>query len=96
MKYLRKPTFGPLAEIVETDKPLEPYEVAELIKGLAHTLTIAHLHETEKVKFEDGRKDWMVRYEKYYRLRTENRKLKLENERLRKAIIAVSTEGGES
>lgn len=69
----------------------------DLPAGDAVELAIALLARVARGKpdrvicqFEDGRKDWMVRHDKYSRVKAQNFELKQENARLR-AIIEKFT-----
>jgi hypothetical protein len=86
MRYYRKPLFKPLEEVDETAKPLLPWQVARLIGSLNHELENALLRAEEECTLDDGRKQWMVSYPKYTRLKALNKQLRRENENLRKLL----------
>jgi hypothetical protein len=90
MEYYRRPIFSGLEKISERGEPLVDYEVLELIATMAKKLKQKTLLG-EECDLKDGRKKWMVRYSKFAKLRRNYSELKIENRKLKEAILKLSS-----
>lgn len=89
MKYnkLKDPVIAGLSPELQE---LSPHDCADTIRRLATKLKQDVARERHIYEFQDGRRNWMVTYSKYYRLKEQNLQLKKENESLKAAILKLS------
>lgn len=83
--------MGGFEKLTESQQELSILECSKLIQQLASKIRLDSLNELKLYEFEDGRKDWMVAFSKYSRIKQQNLELKEENEKLKSAILKLST-----
>lgn len=90
MKYTKQkdPAISGLSPELQN---LPIYESSDIIRRLAAKIKQDATREQHLCEFEDGRRKWMVTYDKYSRLKQQNLQLKAENENLKAAILKLST-----
>lgn len=89
MKYTRIKNPD-ISKLSQEQQEFSILKSADLIRSLASKIKYDAIQERHLCEFEDGRKNWMVTYDKYFKVKNQNLELKKENENLKAAILKLS------